>query len=122
MAPKKIYSTEFSDLFNGKIVFDDDIKSKLFNKHKVYEGDVADALGDPYLVVVKSRQGSPAPKGIRASKGTVYEIFAETETGRVLFIVGRLFPDGNLYIITSYWAEDEMEKFYYKESELLRDG
>ena len=73
------------------------------------------------MVVIKSQQKPPTPKGNQVSKGKVYDICAETEAGRVLFIVARLFTDGNLYIITSYWAEDEMEEFYHKESEVLRD-
>ena len=48
-------------------------------------------------------------------------ILCETESGKILFLVGRLFSDGNLYIITAYWAEPELQSIYTKESEVLKN-
>lgn len=116
----RILSSEFDRTFNGTIILDQDIETKLTVKHKVYKEDLIDALSDPYMVVMRTKQKS-TPANILTSIGIVYEILAETEAARVMFIVGRLFPDGNLYIITSYWADKELETLYYKESEMLRD-
>jgi len=113
-------NSEFEKIFNGTIILDQDIEDKLDQKHKVYRDDLYDALGDPYLVVMKPKQKSPPPNTPK-SKGKVYEILCETESGRILFVVGRLFPDGNLYIITAYWADATLEEVYRQESEVLRD-
>lgn len=117
----KRVSNKFDDLFNGTIILDQDIEDKLYLKHKVYRDDLADALGDPYLIALKPKQKSPLPQNKHRSSGTVYEILCETESGKVLFFIGRLFPDGNLYVITAYWADKELEKIYYQESEVLKD-
>ena len=53
------------------------------------------------------------------TKGTVYDIYAESGDGRVLFLVGRLFPDGTLYIISARWAKNNEEIYYYKAREVL---
>jgi len=111
----EILSSEFYKLFSGRIILVPEIEEKLLVKHKVYKEDLEDALGDPYMVVVRSKR-----KQLN-EKGKNYEIYAETENGRVLFVVGTIFPDGNLYIITSYWANEKTESFYYIESEVLRD-
>ncbi|WP_347488024.1 hypothetical protein [Desulfoscipio sp. XC116] len=120
MILKRTVSSEFIKCFNETIILDEDIEIKLNNKHKVYKEDLSDALGDSYLVVLKPKQTSPAPKG--KSKGKVFEILGETEEGRVLFIIGRLFSDGNLYIITAYWADSALEKIYRQESKVLREN
>ena len=117
----RILSPEFEKVFNGTIILDLDIETKLNVKHKVYKEDLVDALSDPYMVVMRIKQKSPTPSNKFKSNGTVYELLAETESARVLFVVGRLFPDGNLYIITSYWANKELNSLYYKESEMLRN-
>jgi hypothetical protein len=104
-------NSEFEHLFNGTIILDQAIEDKLDQKHKVYRDDLYDAMGDPYFVVMKPKQKSP-PSNTPKSKGKVYEILSETESGRILFVVGRLFPDGNLYIITAYWADASLEEVY----------
>lgn len=122
MVTKRVFTPEFVNSFNGTVILDKDIESKLNNKHKVYKEDLIDALGDPYLVVMKtSHKSPPSLTGESKSRGKVYEILCETENGQVLFIVGRLFPDGNLYIITAYWVGTELEKLYRQESEVLRN-
>ncbi len=120
MKIKRVLNSEFERVFSGVIILEQGIEDKLDQKHKVYRDDLYDAMGDPYLVVMKPKQKSPLPN-IPESKGNVYEILCETISGRVLFIVGRLFPDGNLYIITAYWAEPSLEELYRQESEVLRD-
>ena len=40
---------------------------------------------------------------------------------KVIFLVGRLFPDGNLYIITAYWADSELIQFYLQKTEVLQN-
>ena len=117
----RILSPEFEKVFCGTIILDLDIETKLNVKHKVYKEDLVDALSDPYMVVMRVKQKSPDPNNKQKSSGTVYEILAETDSARVLFVVGRLFPDGNLYIITSYWANKELKSLYYQESEMLRN-
>jgi hypothetical protein len=57
---KRIYTDEFDALFNGTIILDLDIENKLHLKHKVYQDDLEDALGDPYRVVLKPKQSSKA--------------------------------------------------------------
>jgi len=117
----RILSPDFGKVFCGAIILDLDIETKLNVKHKVYKEDLVDALSDPYMVVMRIKQKSPDPNNKQKSSSTVYEILAETESTRVLFVVGRLFPDGNLYIITSYWANKELNYLYYKEREMLRN-
>lgn len=121
MSIKRVFSQEFDKVFNGNIILDTAIESKLLNKHKVYKSDIEDALSDPYLVVMRNKQKSPSPTISLKTKGTVYEILCETEAKRVMFIVARLFPDGNLYIITAYWADKNLTTIYYQESEVLRN-
>ncbi len=118
---KRIYNFMFEELFNGTVILDKGIESKINNKHKVYKQDLGDALGCPYLIALKPKHKSPLPVNKEKSSGSVYEILSETESGKILFIVGRLFSDGNFYIITAYWANKELEEFYRKESEVLRD-
>ena len=117
----RIYSSEFINNFNGTIIIDQDIETKLDIKHKVYKDDLIDGLGDPYLVVMKPKQKSLAPTNKVKSKGKLFEILCETESGKILFLVGRLFPDGNLYVITAYWAGLELQAIYLQESEALKD-
>jgi len=118
---KKVYTNEFWDNFVGGPILDSDVRQKLLSKHKVYEYDLEDAFGDYYMVVTKSDRKSSDSLKSPDSKGVVYEIFAETESGKVMFIIGRLFPDGNLYIITAYWATEDQSTIYYQESEVLRN-
>ena len=82
---------------------------------------MVDALGDPLIVVMKPKQKSPTPIDKQNSKGTAYEILCENENGQVMFLVGRLFPDGNLYVITAYWASSELQQIYLQEREVLQD-
>lgn len=49
------------------------------------------------------------------------EILCESSGSEVLFIEARLFDDGNLYVITAYWANEGLIQIYYQESEVLRD-
>lgn len=121
MVDKRLLNNEFDKVFNGTVIVDRIIEDKLHVKHKVYCDDLADALGDPYKVVLMTKQRSTTPTNKPQSNGILYEILAETESCRILFIVGRLFQDGNLYIITSYWADKDLESFYYKECEVFRD-
>ncbi|MDA8210321.1 MAG: hypothetical protein M0021_00335 [Clostridia bacterium] len=121
MKIKRVFNSEFEKVFNGTLILDQDIEDKLDIKHKVYRDDLFDAFSDPYLVVMKTKQKSPISKNVPKSKGTVYEILCEAASGRVLFVVGRLFPDGNMYIITAYWADTALEDLYRHESEVLRD-
>ncbi len=121
MVSRKSTNGKFEKIFKGKIILDQHIEDKLDIKHKVYKDDLSDALGDPYLVVMKPKQKSPLPQNRATSSGTVYELLCETESGRILFIIGRLFPDGNFYIITSYWANEQLEQIYRQESEVLKD-
>jgi hypothetical protein len=111
----KILSNEFFELFNGTAILRRDIESKILIKHKVYENDLYDVLNDEFAIVIKGQQ-----RQIN-NKGQNYEIYGEVTSGRVLFIVGILFPDGNLYIITSYWATKKMINFYEEEREVLED-
>lgn len=105
----------FEELFFGRLIIQSHIEIKLNTKHSVYKEDIIDALEDPYLVVVKGKQ-KQLSKG-----GTNYDIYAETEDGRILYIASKIFTDGNLFVITAYWANSEMKKFYIKESEVLRN-
>lgn len=121
MSLSRIFSHEFEDSFNGRTILDQDIEKKLNVKHKVYEEDILDGLEDPYLVVMKSTRNSATPKDKEKSRGRLLEILGATEASRVIFIIGRLFPNGTLYIITAYWADPTLEKVYHQESEVLRD-
>lgn len=121
MVLKKIFSAEFEHSFIGTIILDMEIEEKLHRKHKVYKDDIADALADPYRVVMRAQQKSTTPIYQLKSKGKLFEILCESSDGKVLFIIARLFPDGNLYIITSYWANRELQNVYLQESEVLRD-
>jgi hypothetical protein len=118
---KRILSDEFDRLFKGIIILDNDIEDKLHIKHKVYRDDLEDALGDPYRVVLKPKQKSKIPANQIISSGRLYEVLSETSDGRVLFTIVRLFNDGNLYIITAYWASESLKQIYYQESEVLRN-
>lgn len=111
----KIFSYEFNELFSGNVILREDVKEKLILKHKVYEDDLYEALNDKFMIVIKGKQ-----KQI-SNSGQNYEIFGKVLNCRILFIVGILFPDGNLYIITSYWATTEMINFYEEESEMLKN-
>jgi len=117
----RIFTDEFDKLFNGTIILDIDIENKLHQKHKVYRDDLEDALGDPYRVVLRPKQSSKIATNKTSSSGYLFEILCETTDQRILFIVARLFEDGNLYIITSYWAGHDLTQVYYQESEVLRD-
>lgn len=117
----RILSNEFTFLFNGTIILDPDIEDKLHLKHKVYRDDLEDALGDPYRVILKPKQKPKTPIGPKRSSGKLYEIICQNTEGRILFMVTRLFNDGNLYIITAYWADEELKQIYYQESEVLQD-
>jgi len=119
---KRVFTDDFDKLFNGTIILDVDIENKLHQKHKVYRDDLEDALGDPYRVVLRPKQGSKVSLNHTNSSGFLFEILCETSDQRVLFIVARLFEDGNLFIITSYWAKHDLVQIYYLESEVLRDG
>ncbi|WP_148136266.1 hypothetical protein [Candidatus Formimonas warabiya] len=121
MRPKRIISHEFESIFNGNIILDYDIEQKLNNKHKVYKEDLLDVISDPYLIVMRATQKSPINTSRITSSGIVYEILCESESNRVMFVVGRLFKDGNLFIITAYWANNSLAAFYYQESEALRN-
>lgn len=52
----RILNSEFEKVFNGTIILDQDIETKLNVKHKVYKGDLVDALSDPYMVLSKNHQ------------------------------------------------------------------
>jgi hypothetical protein len=118
---KRIFTDEFDALFNGTIILDADIENKLHLKHKVYRDDLEDALGDPYRVVLKPKQSSKAIVNKTTTSGYLFELLCETTGSKILFIVVRLFDDGNLYIITAYWAGEQLVQIYYQESEVLRD-
>lgn len=121
MILKRTQNDEFEAIFNGTIILDIDIETKLHIKHKVYRDDLEDALGDPFKVVLKSKQKSKSPLNKEKSSGKLYEILCESSDGRIMFLVSRLFEDGNLYIITAYWADEDLEQIYFQESEVLRD-
>lgn len=118
MVIKRILNDEFDRIFKGTIILDTTIENKLHNKHKVYRDDLEDALSDPYRVVIKPKQRSKTSQF--QSSGKLYEILCETSDERILFLVTRLFDDGNLYVITAYWATPEIQQLYYQESEVLR--
>ena len=118
---KRIFSSEFLKCFNGTLILKEDIELKLIDKHKVYVDDLVDALSDPFIVVMKPKQKSVTPLDKEKSSGKLYEILCEAETGKVIFIVGRLFPDGNLYIITAYWADSDLTHLYFQEREVLQN-
>lgn len=120
MVPNRIYNDDFNCIFNGTVILAPDIEDKLHTKHKVYRDDLYDALGDPYRIVLRARQKDKVPSQ-SFSKGRLFEILCETSDSRILFIVARLFDNGHLYIITSYWADQILQKIYYTESEVLRD-
>lgn len=117
----RILNDEFDQLFNGRIILDQDVEHKLHNKHKVYKDDLSDALEDSNRLILKPKQLSTAPINKEKSAGKLYEILGETSSGRILFIVSRLFPDGKLYIVTSYWATKELKQTYYNINEVLRN-
>lgn len=121
MVLKRIYNDEFDKIFNGTIVLNSAIEDKLHSKHKVYRDDLEDCLGDPCRVVLKAKQKDKASPLLSQSKGKLYEILCESSNQRILFIVARLFKNGHLYIITSYWANQRLEQIYLTESEVLRD-
>ena len=120
MPLKKVISSEFEKKFTGELILTKKVEDKLFDKHKVYRSDLYDALSDPYRVVMKSNQKSPIPLNLESS-GKVYEIFCETEDSKVMFVVGRLFPDGKLLILTAYRANKPLQRIYYQEREVLPD-
>lgn len=125
MVLKKHYSKDFEKLFTGRLIIDPDIKAKLKEKHSVLKADLEDGLGDPYLIVLKGKQKDKIPSDRLTSRGQKYEILCETTASRVLYIVCRLFEDGNLLIITARFLNQEKPKdlnainFYYTESEVL---
>lgn len=121
MILKRNQNDEFDRTFNGTLILDIDIETKLHTKHKVYRDDLEDVLGDPYKVVLKPKQKSKSPSNKIKSSGNLYEILCESSNGLIMFLITRLFEDGNLYIITAYWADEELEQIYYQESEVLRD-
>jgi hypothetical protein len=100
---------------------DIDIETKLHLKHKVYRDDLEDALGDPYRVVLKPKQSSKTIANKSTPSGQLFEVLCETTNSKIFFMVVRLFDDGNLYIITAYWAGNQLIQIYYQESEVLRD-
>ena len=89
----KIVSREFDELFNGTVILRRDIEEKLIKKHKVYENDLYDALSDEYIVAIKGQR-----KQLN-NNGQNYEIYGKTSYGRILFIVGILFSDGNYILL-----------------------
>lgn len=107
----QLVNEEFNELFNGTVILTEKTEEKILKKHKVYEHDLYNALEDEFIVVIKGQ------KKQQATNGQIYEIYGKTSSGRILFIVGLLFADGNLYIITSYWANSKMINFYEGESE-----
>lgn len=120
MALKRIFNDDFNRIFTGTIVLSPKIEDKLHTKHKIYRDDLYDALGDPYRVVLKAKQRDKVPIQSH-SKGSLYEILCESSEHQILLIVARLFDNGHLYIITSYWADHKLQQIYYTESEVLRD-
>lgn len=121
MILKRIFNDDFEKIFDGTIILDQHIEDKLHTKHKVYRDDLEDALGDPYRVILRAKQKDKISVNQSTSNGKLYEILCESSGQRVLFIIGRLFENGHLYIITSYWADRELENIYYTESEVLRN-
>lgn len=121
MVLKRTYSDEFNSLFNGTIIIDMDIEKKLHQKHKIYRDDLEDALGDPYRVVLKPKQKSKTSANKPKSSGQLFEVLCESTNFRILFILARLFGDGNLFIITAYWAGHDLSQIYNQESEVLTD-
>lgn len=119
---KRNYSDEFNHSFIGEIILGSKTEYKIHLKHKVYRDDIEDALGDPYRVVIKPRQKSKAAINKIYSSGLLFEIYCQHSNSQVLFIVARLFDDGNLYIITAYWADQDLTQFYDEESEVFKDG
>lgn len=118
----EIVSNEFYELFDERrLILTKQIEQKLNNKHHVYFDDLVNALGDPYSIVLKSKRKSPNSINPNENKGITYEIYAETDSNKILFIVGLLFLDGAFYVITARWAEPKESAFYQKESEVLRD-
>jgi hypothetical protein len=118
---KRIYNDDFDKVFNGTIILDSSIEEKLHVKHKVYRDDLEDCLGDPYRVILRAKQKDRPSFHLEQSNGKLFEILCESSDQRVLFIVARLFENGHLYIITSYWANPQLELIYFTESEVLRD-
>ena len=114
---KRTLNNEFEKYFNGTVILDPIIENKLMTKHKVYKDDLAYALADPNRLIMKPKQKPIIPTNKPKNNGKLYEILCEAY-GRVLFIIGRLFNDGNLYIITSYWADKNLTNVYIKESEV----
>lgn len=115
---RRIFNNNFEKTFNGTIILDHSIEEKLIGKHKVYREDVADAISDPYRVVMRPRRKNVLSKNTLDSKGQLYELLCITSMNRILFLVGRLFSDGNFYIITSYWADQQLQHIYFQESEV----
>ena len=120
LAPNRINNDDFNRIFNGTVILAPNIEDKLHAKHKVYRDDLYDALGDPYRIVLRAKQADKVPNH-SISKGILFEILCESSDSHILFIVARLFDNGHLYIITSYWADQILQKIYYMESEVLRD-
>lgn len=121
MILKRIYNDDFDKTFNGTIILDATVEEKLHIKHKVYRDDLEDCLGDPYRVVLMAKQKDKSSTHPSQSNGNLYEILCESSNRRILFVVARLFQNGHLYIITSYWANQKLEQIYFTESEVLRD-
>jgi hypothetical protein len=48
-----------------------------------------------------------------------FEVLCETTNLKILFIVVRLFEDGNLYIITAYWAGEQLVQSIIKKVRCL---
>ena len=119
--PKKVFSSIFEKKFTGELILTEKLEDKLIDKHKVYRSDLFDALSDPNRVVMKSSQKSPIPFDLKKSSGKVYEILCESEDNKVMFVVGRLFPDGKLLILTAYWANQPLQRIYYQTREVLWD-
>ncbi|RBP31499.1 MULTISPECIES: hypothetical protein [Bacillus] len=109
-------SRSFSKKYSGNIILTADIQSKLRYQHSVHSQDVVTCMDDNCKVVVKNTHKKYTSLKYPDSK--VYDIFGEVN-GKVLFIVGRMFNDGNIYIITARWAEGNESAFYYRNSEVM---
>lgn len=112
-------SINFIEYFTGKIILIPEIEEKINCIHKVCKDDIEDAFGDPYIIVAKPKQKPRIPIDKEKSLGILCEIYAETSNHKILFIICRLFADGNSFIITAYWANQEIQDFYRTQREKL---
>ncbi|WP_394121418.1 hypothetical protein [Planococcus donghaensis] len=98
--------------------------AKIEEKHGVYLSELEDALDDSCWVVRLNQQKPPSLPIGKIMEGHAFDVFCETEEGRLLKVVGRLYPSGKFQIITVLLEEKinaSDREYHRKEKELNCD-